>query len=265
MNCNLPKFKVHLVILAHALKLTSRFYPGDRFRCFKPLCEPGLKSSCKRGLCCDPTYRYCYYSMAACMMSWKLVLVAFATALIASSSCDSDCEGIYALTDNRCSYYSDLLENALLNDSDNVYLLQLVFFPSSGNTPREVGISVTITVGEIVSNGSCYMYDNCWPSTSSFSETGHYNIHLRWKKPHDSEDVPVKLFSNIAALGTFESVFCMIAPIVYYDYIYGHGGYSTYVSLELQLDQLPCNPCRDITYDTVAHIFTWVRNQLGLI
>ena len=72
-----------------------------------------------------------------------LVVFATLTVLIASSSCDSDCEGEQALkhcNTDECSYYYDLLENALLNGSDNLYRLQQAFFPPNGDTPSEVYI-----------------------------------------------------------------------------------------------------------------------------
>ena len=106
-----------------------------------------------------------------------LVVFATLTVLIASSSCDSDCEGEQALiiiNTDECSYYYDLLENALLNDSDNVYRLQRAFFPPNGDTPSEVDIGVTIIVGEIVSGGSCDDY--CSPSFSY----GEYGTGMEW-------------------------------------------------------------------------------------
>ena len=181
-----------------------------------------------------------------------LVVFATLTVLIASSSCDSNCEGEQALKDynmDECSYYYDLLENALLNDSDNVYRLQQRFLPLRGGSPREVDFRVTITVGEIV-NGSCDNY--CWPSAPSFSEASG-KFMLKWKNPHPHVQVEAMLSNTVF----FESVFLFFGGISYPDesaddYMY------TDCDIELHLDQLRCNPCSETTYDTLARIIKWV-------
>ena len=188
-----------------------------------------------------------------------LVVFATLTVLIASSSCDSDCEGEQALiiiNTDECSYYYDLLENALLNDSDNVYRLQRAFFPPNGDTPSEVDIGVTIIVGEIVSGGSCD--DDCSPSFSY----GEYGTGMEWTQVSGDLDNSLVIITDIIFSFAFEPV--IFLTFQYLSFYYDVDGYddSNYCDIELELDQLPCNPCSDTTYDTLAHIMTWVRIQL---
>ena len=189
------------------------------------------------------------------MMSY-LVVFATLTVLIASSSCDSNCEGEQALKDNNtdeCSYYYDLLENALLNDSDrdNVYRLQQTFLPLRGDSPREVDFKVTITVGEIV-DGSCDNY--CWPPSYS-DASGEFK--LEWKDPHVQVEDMLSSMSNTATIALFEPVFFFFGESFAYP-DESTDSYSTDCDIELHLDQLRCNPCRYITYDTLARIIKWV-------
>ena len=192
------------------------------------------------------------------MVSWKGVFVIFATVLIASSSCDSDCEGEQALKDINvewCSYYYDLLENALLNDSDNVYRLQQTFFPQRGDPPNAVDISVSISVGEIVRSGSCD--ELC--SRPSFNKTGEsYTLldKLEWRNPHDIVQVEDMLPANTLMMKTFESIFYFSGSVTIGN---GCNSVAFEIQLDLQLDQLPCNPCSHITHSTLAYIIAWVR------
>ena len=186
-----------------------------------------------------------------------LVVFATLTVLIASSSCDSNCEGEQALkyyNTDECSYYYDLLENALLNDSDNAYRLQQTFLPLRGDSPREVDFRVTITVGEIV-NRSCN--DN-YCGQPSFSEASGEFV-LKWKNPHVQVEDMASAISNTDT-AFFESVFIFFGGVFYLDesgddYMYN---YDTDCYIELHLDQLRCNPCSETTYDTLARIIKWV-------
>ena len=194
------------------------------------------------------------------MMSY-LVVFATLTVLIASSSCDSYCEGELALINtDECSYYYDLLENALLkNGSDNVYRLQRAFFPPNGDTPSEVDILVTISVGEIVSGGSCD--DHCDRGNRPSFSYGEYDTVMEWTQ--DSGDL-----DNSLVIDTISWFLFAFEPVIFYTFgflfiYYDVDGYDAGdCDIELELDQLPCNPCSDTTDDTLAHIMTWVRIQL---
>ena len=180
------------------------------------------------------------------MQSWQAALAVFETVLIATSSCDSyydvDCEGEEALINaNECSYYYDLLENALLNDSDNVYSLQQVFFPPNGETPTEVYFYVTVTIGSGIIN-SCSDVTSDKSGSQTYVD-GEYFDAFDWTSSRLDEFTRGNIF--------FEPVISFgitIYPRAYQD-----------IAIDLKLESLPCNPRRDTTYDTLARLFTWVR------
>ena len=190
------------------------------------------------------------------MQSLLAALAVFATVLIAISSCDSDCEGEEALINaNECSYYYNLLENALLNDSNNVYRLQQAFFPLSGETPPEVYFQVTITIGGIL-NKSCSdvpvggmtfdpRYNNSY---------GDFVDRLLWRGGLDVYELEARTyFEPIVSLITLlPDIIHSQDPLARPDHIVSY--------IELKLDQrLPCNPRRDTTADTLANLTSWVR------
>ena len=176
------------------------------------------------------------------MQSWQAPLAVFATVLIATSSCDSDCEGEEALINTKdCSYYYDLLENALLNDSNNVYRLQQAFFPLNGLTPIKVGFGVTISIGGIL-NTSCSDVTFDKSGTQTYVDGG-YSGEFKW-------------MSLKGRLGEFELESFFFEPTIY---IFSPYQGWFFVDIDLKLESLPCNPRRDTTYHTLTRLFTWVR------
>ena len=176
------------------------------------------------------------------MQSWQAALAVFATVLIATSSCDSYCEGKEALINTmECSYYYDLLENALLNDSNNVYSLQQAFFPTNGETPTKVDYRVTITIGGIL-NTSCSDVTSDKSGSQTYVD-GEYYGYFDWMSSRLDE----------FTLGTF-----FFEPIISYGININYQD-SFDVDIDLKLESLPCNPRTDTTYDTLVRLFTWVR------
>ena len=119
-----------------------------------------------------------------------------------------------------------------------------------------INISVTIIVGEIVSGGSCDDYCSDWPSFSY----GEYGTLVEWTQV--SGDLDNLLVTNVGISLSFESVLVLTFEYLFSYYDVDGYGYSSNCDVELELDQLPCNPCRDTTDDTLARIITWVRIQL---
>ena len=186
------------------------------------------------------------------MQSWQAALAVFATVLIATSSCDSDydvdCEGEEALhlidANEGCSYYYDLLENALLNDSNNVYSLQQAFFPPIGETQTYVNIWVGITIGSGILNNSCSDVTSDESGSQTYVD-GEYSGIFYWIPSRVDEFTLGNIF--------FEPV---ISHGIDLSSEYQDWGF---VDIYLKLESLRCNPRRDTTYYTLARLITWVR------
>ena len=179
------------------------------------------------------------------MQSWQAALTVFATVLIATSSCDSYCEGEEALINTEyCSYYYDLLENALLNDSDNVYRLQQAFFPLNGETPTKVDFWVNISIGSGIIN-SCSDVTSDKSGSQTYVD-GEYSGYFDWMSSRfDEFTLGNVFFEPVISIGI------IVSPDMYQDWFS--------VDIDLKLESLLCNPRRDTTYDTLTRLFTWVR------
>ena len=161
------------------------------------------------------------------MQSWAALRVIFATVLIATCE-SSDCSDA-----QECSYYYmyDMLENALLNYSNNTYYLQQAFFPISGESPTSVDFEVTINTS--FSGGSGSLFD------------GECSYQYRWAPSNDRFRRKIYLRS----IFVFEPIYSIRLGGIYLEY-YNYMHPDAYVHIELRLEELPCRntTCADYGY-----------------
>ena len=210
--------------------------------------------------------------MAGLSLGLLLVTSVGILSMVAVASSDPNCDGQKAFSPRRnsndqCSYYYDLLEDALINDSDVLYRLKNKFFPFSS---YELEFNVTIIVDEITLGRNC---NSGYPTfhNSSGKWTAQF---LRVWRQFDHEPVSSKdmldyitsvclyeAYSFEGAVGLFRYNYDDYRDVVNLCYIAEIEGGT--VSIPLYLNKLPCNPDPDVTENALTSLLSWVSYYHG--
>ncbi len=193
-----------------------------------------------------------------------LVLAAFAVLAPANSE---DCEDDnYARSADgmSCGYYYSLLENALVNGSDNLYNLQRAFFPAVTEDLRGVStmlVDLTFMV-DVVGNESCGLdigqpTFSEWPYEGSVRCTSdcHYGILLTWQRPGSNL---VSIANDVALTAERFEGLVQLHSLLYPMSTTLAPWPDASVSLDLHLDHLGCNPDVKRTDDLLTYLTSWV-------
>ena len=110
-----------------------------------------------------------------------------------------------------------LFEEALVNDSYNLWILQQIFFnPNSNQSPRQVCLSVFATVGTIANPESDYR--DCFDDGAFIKYEGvewHFDSYYELQQVADASDVTSELATLMSKSGS-TSVFYTMDPTFYY-------------------------------------------------
>ncbi len=216
--------------------------------------------------CLDPTQKE-----KAMLLYWLLVaLSALAPAVShAQSACtDPECE---KLNDRNDPYYYDLLETALLNDSSNLYKLQRVLFPTSGN-PRvanKVYVDLNLVVNrledDLCSEGRNPTFDewNTWYRWYA------WRAHVQVQGESSLDAIADRVLSTatmhegIIALAKAFGTRHTDVDQYFDEYYEDFRDHSTY--LTIRLDYLKCNPEEYLTEYVAHYLLSWVRSLLSYV
>ena len=207
--------------------------------------------------------------------------------LVAVASSNPNCDGPKAFSPNhedQCSLYYDLLEEALVNDSDTLYQIKVAFFQmatldydyyiyiDSGLyiVPELVEFDVNMTVDEIPLGRNCSLWYEDHPTFLNSSGKWTAQFSLEWSQLEPTSSIQ-KLKHTISSffdvVYSFEGAvgFFMGPPLNTYCSMEseGSGGYFPdsavhVVSVPLHLSKLPCNPDSDVTENVLTSLVSWV-------
>ena len=139
--------------------------------------------------------------------------------------------------------YFDLLETALINDSQTLYMLQQGFFPQTGSVRESKKIIVTVRVREIgpcSSSGSVLI-----PNNDSGGYSGGWEF--RWSR------------SAFLSLVTIDELLMFDSAIVSLSVAATlNARTSRHLGFSLDIDSLPCMPRETDIVRPLSTLLTWV-------
>jgi hypothetical protein len=187
-------------------------------------------------------------------------------------------------------YYDDerkmllgLFETALLNDSDALWMLQEIFFnPDSKQSPENVCLSVSISVGDIANNDYDIVCDDFESESSrqpafvnkDFSDgmvfNSYYELHQQVADDVSDTQELANLITNSGSTGVFysfdpsfysimQTLSSSITLLIPYEGDFYSNDYSHInIAINTKLDDMPC--WEDAVY-ALRSVLMWVSLQ----
>ncbi len=212
-----------------------------------------------------PTVSSYAYTALAMLLYWFLVALMVITHA-GSQSYNETVDGVPCIFDNvdECQYYYDLLESALLKDSNNIYKLRLAFFPTDGDSRvvNEVQVDLELSTTADLYDIGC----NDFNDNPTFYRGQVWSDSYTWRSGSSLAVHVTGIAASVLFTATLYEGIIVLAysyfPYYMYVAVYQQDTSGGYVYLKLDLGTtLSCNPDRWSTEYVALLLVSWVSTQ----